>query len=64
MAEQRRVQRLIVGSRRDWRHIVRAIEATALEPVIDSTFALQSLVDALRDVAAGARLGKIFIEIG
>ncbi len=63
MARQQRLQGLIVGSRQDQINMVRAIEATALKPVIDSTFALRDLADAFRHEVSGAHFGKICLEI-
>ncbi len=63
MARQQRLQGLIVGSRQDQVDMVRAIEATGLKPVIDSTFALQDIAAAFRHEESGAHLGKICLEI-
>jgi NADPH:quinone reductase-like Zn-dependent oxidoreductase len=63
MAKQQRLQGLIVGSRRDQADFVRALEATGIHPVIDSTFALAELADAFRHEASGAHFGKICVTI-
>lgn len=63
MAKQQRLQGLIVGSRREQQDFVRALEATGVKPVIDSTFPLERLADAFRHEASGAHFGKICVEI-
>lgn len=63
MARQIRLQGLIVGSRRQQQEFVRAIDAIGLEPVIDSSFALDELARAFRHQEAGAHFGKIGITI-
>lgn len=62
MLKQIRLQGLIVGNRRQQQDMVRAIEATGLRPVIDSSFALEKLGDAFRHEASGRHFGKICIE--
>lgn len=63
MARQIRLQGLIVGSRRQQQEFVRAIDAIGLEPVIDSSFALDELARAFRHQGAGAHFGKIGIML-
>ncbi|WP_119154681.1 zinc-dependent alcohol dehydrogenase family protein [Caldimonas tepidiphila] len=62
MARQARLQGLIVGSRREQADFVRAIEATALRPVIDRAFALDDIAAAFRHQESGAHFGKICLE--
>lgn len=62
MAKQARLQGLIVGSRRQQQELVRALEATAVRPVIDRSFALEEISDAFRHQEAGAHFGKICLE--
>lgn len=62
MAKQARLQGLIVGSRRHQLDMVRALEATAIRPVIDRSFALEELADAFRYEASGQHFGKICLE--
>ncbi|UYY60319.1 zinc-dependent alcohol dehydrogenase family protein [Sphingomonas sp. S2-65] len=59
MAKQARLQGLIVGSRRQQRDFVRALDGGAIRPVIDRTFALEELADAFRYEASAAHFGKI-----
>ncbi len=62
MLKQARLQGLVVGSRREQRDMVRAIDAIGLRPVIDRSFPLDGLADAFRHQAAGAHFGKICLE--
>ena len=62
MAKQVRLQGLIVGSRAQQQDLVRALEATALRPVIDRSFALQDLAAAFRYQEGRQHFGKIAIE--
>lgn len=62
-AKRLRLQAVTVGSRRDQIDMVRAIEAHDLHPVIDSTFPLEKLADALRHLQSGGHVGKICVEI-
>lgn len=59
MAKQARLQGLIVGSRTHQQEMVRAIEATGVRPIIDSTFPLAEIADAFRHEEAGRHFGKI-----
>jgi NADPH:quinone reductase-like Zn-dependent oxidoreductase len=62
MVKQVRLQGLIVGSRRQQQDFVRAIEVTALRPVIDRSFGLDRLTEAFRYEESGAHFGKICVE--
>ena len=62
MLKQGRLQGLIVGNRRQQQEMVRASESTRLSPVIDRTFALETLADAFRYEQSGKHLGKICVE--
>lgn len=53
-----------VGSRRRFERMLRAMALHRLKPVIDRSFALADLPQALEHFAAGAHFGKIGIEIG
>lgn len=63
LARQLEVNALLVGSRRDQLEMIRAIEATGLRPIIDRSFPLTELVDALRYEESGRHFGKICIDI-
>jgi NADPH:quinone reductase-like Zn-dependent oxidoreductase len=62
-AKRLRVQGVTVGSRRDQIEMVRAIEANHIKPVLDRTFPLEKLADALRYQQAGQHFGKICIDV-
>jgi NADPH:quinone reductase-like Zn-dependent oxidoreductase len=62
MRKQARLQGLIVGSRRDQKDFVRAIEATGLRPVVDRSFPLAKIASAFRHEEAGSHFGKICLE--
>ena len=62
MARQARLQGLIVGSRREQQEFVRALDASAIRPVIDRRFPLEQLADAFRLEMSGGHFGKIGIE--
>ena len=62
MLKQARLQGLIVGSRREQRDMVRAIDAIGLKPVIDRSFPLDGLADAFRHQESGAHFGKIVLD--
>ncbi len=63
MLRQQKLQGLIVGSRSQQFDMVRAIDASGIKPVIDSTFPLQQIADAFTYQAAGRHFGKICLEI-
>ena len=62
MLKQARLQGVIVGSRREQRDMVRAIDASGLKPVIDRSYPLDGLADAFRYQEQGAHFGKICLE--
>lgn len=62
-AKRLRLQGVTVGSRQDQIALVRAMEASGIKPVIDSSFALADLADAFRHMAAGKHFGKICIAV-
>lgn len=64
MVKQVKLQGIIVGSRRHQQDFVRAIDATGLRPVIDSSYKLADLSAAFRHEEAGAHFGKICVDIG
>lgn len=64
MAKQLRLTGITVGTHRQQREMVRAIEATGVRPVIDAQrFALDGLADAFRLQEKGGHFGKIVIDI-
>jgi NADPH:quinone reductase-like Zn-dependent oxidoreductase len=62
-AKRLRLQGVTVGSRRDQKDMVQAIEAHGIKPAIDSTFALADLAGAFRHLSAGGHFGKIVVEV-
>lgn len=62
-AKRLRLQGVTVGSRRDQVDMVRAIEANGIAPVIDRSFPLASLAEALGYLQSGNHFGKVCIEV-
>lgn len=62
MARQQRLQGLIVGSRKQQVDMVRAIESTGVEPVIDKVFPFSDLADAFAFQQSAEHFGKIVVE--
>lgn len=54
---------ITVGSRAQQLDMIRAIETSGIEPVIDTSFALDDLAGAFRHQAAGRHFGKIGVVI-
>lgn len=63
MMKQQRICPIAVGSHVQQQRMVRALETSAIKPVIDSSFPLAQLADALRYQLSGQHFGKIVIEI-
>lgn len=57
-----RMQGLFVGSRQMFEDMNRAIETARLRPVIDRTFPLEEVREALRYMESGSHFGKIVIK--
>jgi NADPH:quinone reductase-like Zn-dependent oxidoreductase len=53
-----RVQGVTVGNRRQQLDMIRAIEASATRPVIDSRYALEDIANAFRHQESERRFGK------
>ncbi|NDV85469.1 zinc-binding dehydrogenase [Aurantimonas aggregata] len=62
MGKQARIQGLIVGSRRQQKAFVRALEANGVRPVIDRRFPLADLAEAFRYEQGASHFGKIGVE--
>ncbi|RUO29256.1 NAD(P)-dependent alcohol dehydrogenase [Aliidiomarina sedimenti] len=62
MARQQKLHGLIVGNRAQQLAMIRALESTAIKPVIDQTFALEKLADAFAVQKKGGHFGKIVLE--
>ncbi len=54
---------ITVGSRSQQIDMVRAIEVSGIEPVIDSTFALEDIADAFRHQESQRHFGKICLDV-
>lgn len=54
---------ITVGSRAQQEDMIRAVEVSAIEPVIDSTFPLEQLADAFRHQESQKHFGKICVEL-
>ncbi|AQV94071.1 NAD(P)-dependent alcohol dehydrogenase [Cupriavidus necator] len=63
LRKQVRLTGLLVGSRRHQMDMVRALNATAIRPVIDRHFCLQDIADAFRYQTSQQHVGKIVLEI-
>jgi NADPH:quinone reductase-like Zn-dependent oxidoreductase len=62
MRKQLRVQGVTVGNRRQQLDMIRAIEANAIRPVIDSRYALEDIANAFRHQESRRHFGKICLE--
>ena len=58
-----RMQGILVGSRRMFEEMNKAIEGNRLKPVIDKTFAFNEAPEALRYLESGLHFGKIVIRL-
>lgn len=56
-----RVQGVLVGSRRMFEEVSRAVAANRLRPVVDKTFAFEEAREALKYMESGSHFGKIVI---
>jgi NADPH:quinone reductase-like Zn-dependent oxidoreductase len=58
-----RMQGILVGSRRMFEEMNKAIEGNRLKPVIDKTFTFNEASDALRYMESGSHFGKIVVRL-
>jgi NADPH:quinone reductase-like Zn-dependent oxidoreductase len=58
-----RMQGILVGSRRMFGEMNRAIEGNQLKPVIDKAFTFKEAAEALRYMESGSHFGKIVIRL-
>jgi NADPH:quinone reductase-like Zn-dependent oxidoreductase len=58
-----RMQGILVGSRRMFEAMNKAIEGNQLKPVIDKTFTFQDAAEALRYMESGSHFGKIVVRM-
>jgi NADPH:quinone reductase-like Zn-dependent oxidoreductase len=59
-----RLQGILVGSRRMFEEMNKAIDENRLKPVIDKTFAFNEVPKALRYLESGSHFGKIVVSLG
>ena len=59
LANQIRLQGVMVGSRADQLAMVRAFEACRIKPIVDASFALEDMGQAFRHQMSGSHFGKI-----
>jgi NADPH:quinone reductase-like Zn-dependent oxidoreductase len=57
-----RLQGIFVGSRLMFENMLRAVEASALKPVVDRVFPFDRAVEALEYLESGAHFGKVVIQ--
>jgi NADPH:quinone reductase-like Zn-dependent oxidoreductase len=57
-----RLQGIFVGSRRLFEDMLRAIEASRLQPVVDRVFPFDQAVEAMKYLESGAHFGKVVIS--
>ncbi len=57
------IRGVYVDSRRRFEEMIVFINEHAIEPVIDRSFSLDQLPDALRHMEAGKHFGKIVVEL-
>ncbi len=62
LIKQVRMQGVLVGSRAQQMGMVRAIDQTAIKPVIDKSFPLEEIVAAFQYQETNAHVGKICLE--
>jgi len=58
-----RMQGILVGSRRMFEEMNKAIETNRLKPVVDKTFAFKETAEALRYMESGSHFGKIVVKL-
>jgi NADPH:quinone reductase-like Zn-dependent oxidoreductase len=63
LTRQVRLQGMQVGNRQQQIQMIRALDVNDMKPVINKTFPLQDLIEALRYEASGAHFGKICIKV-
>jgi NADPH:quinone reductase-like Zn-dependent oxidoreductase len=63
LARRANVQGISVGSTQMFAAMTRAIEASAIKPIVDRVFAFQEAPAAYRHMASGAHFGKIVIHV-
>ncbi|HUO53106.1 MAG TPA: NAD(P)-dependent alcohol dehydrogenase [Rhodoblastus sp.] len=62
LIKQIQLKSVLVGSRRQQRDMIRAIDANGMKPVIDKSFALEEIVAAFKYQETNRHFGKICLE--
>lgn len=62
LIKQIQLKAVLVGSRRQQRDMIRAIDANDMKPVIDRSFGLEEIVEAFRYQESNRHFGKICLE--
>lgn len=62
MVKQLTIKGITVGTRADQQDLVRALDATGIKPVIDSSFALDDIANAFRHQESQKHFGKICLS--
>jgi NADPH:quinone reductase-like Zn-dependent oxidoreductase len=63
LVKQVRLQGVLVGSRTQQQEMIRAIDASGIQPVIDRTFPVEDIVAAFKYQESNQHFGKICLEI-
>jgi NADPH:quinone reductase-like Zn-dependent oxidoreductase len=63
MTRQQRLLGVTVGSRRQQRDLVAAIDASGMRPFVDRTFPLEAIADGFRYEQSGQHFGKIGVRL-
>jgi NADPH:quinone reductase-like Zn-dependent oxidoreductase len=62
LVRQLQLRAVLVGNRRQQIEMIRALDATGMKPVIDSSFPLEDIVTAFRHQESNKHFGKICLE--
>jgi NADPH:quinone reductase-like Zn-dependent oxidoreductase len=62
LIKQIQLKAVLVGSRRQQRDMIRAIDANGMKPVIDRSFGLEDIVEAFKYQESNRHFGKICLE--
>jgi NADPH:quinone reductase-like Zn-dependent oxidoreductase len=59
-----RLQGVIVGPRKDFEAMLRAIDSAGMTPVVDRVFPMHEFPKAIEHMGEGAHFGKIVVQVG
>lgn len=57
------LQGVIVGNRREFEEMNRAIEVNQIHPVVDSVFSIEKVKEAFRYLESGKHFGKVVVQV-